>query len=76
MCVFNSKTNGIKDLIREAVSFFGFRLVTFAFDQAIMLYTVDKLLWNAGLMKIIANIIVIILNFVFSKLIIFKNNKK
>ena len=76
MCVFNSKTNGIKEALREVISFFAFRLVTFGFDQAIMLYTVDKLKWNAGLMKVISNIIVIILNFIFSKLIIFKKHKK
>lgn len=76
MCVFDSKTHSKKDLMREIVSFFGCRLVTFAFDEAIMLFTVDKLHWHAGLMKVIANIIVIILNFVFSKLIIFKKNDK
>ena len=74
MCVFNSKTNGFKEVFREAISFFAFRLITFGFDQAIMLYTVDKLMWHAGLMKVISNIIVIILNFVFSKLIIFKKH--
>ena len=37
-----------------------------------MIVTVDKFGWNALLMKIIANIIVIILNFVFSKILIFK----
>ena len=74
MCVFYSKTNSFKETIKEIISFFAFRLVTFGFDQAIMLYTVDKLLWNAGLMKVISNIIVIILNFIFSKLIIFKKH--
>ena len=40
-----------------------------------MIITVDKLGFNGLLMKIIANIVVIILNFVFSKLIIFKKGK-
>ena len=40
-----------------------------------MVVTVDKLKWNAFLMKVISNIIVIILNFVFSKLFIFAKKK-
>ncbi len=76
MCVFNSKVEGKKALLIEMISFFAARLVTFAFDEAIMIITVDKLHWNAGIMKIIANIIVIILNFVFSKLFVFKKGKK
>ncbi len=75
-CVFNTKAKDKKDLAREVTSFFGARLVTFAFDEAIMIITVDKWGWHAGLMKVIANIIVIILNFVFSKLFIFKQEKK
>ena len=76
--VFDSKVTGFKGILKEAVSFFGCRLITLGFDQAIMVVTVDKLKWNAFLMKVISNVIVIILNFVFSKLFIFakKENKK
>ena len=74
--VFNSKVNTKKELLREIVSFFGCRLATLAVDEGIMILTVDKFGWNALLMKIIANIIVIILNFVFSKIIIFKKKDK
>ena len=51
-------------------------MLTLAVDEGIMIFTVDKLGWNALLMKIIANIIVIILNFIFSKILIFKKNKR
>ena len=70
--VFNSKVNNKKELIKEIVYFYGCRLLTLAVDEGIMVLTVDKLGWNALLMKIIANIIVIILNFIFSKILIFK----
>ena len=76
MCVFITKTKDKKDLLREVTSFFGARLVTLGFDELIMIITVDVLNWNAGLMKIVANIVVIILNFIFSKLFIFKQDKK
>ncbi len=70
--VFDSKTNKGKELLKEIVYFFGCRLLTLFIDEGIMIITVDKLAWNALLMKIIANIIVIILNFIFSKILIFK----
>ena len=76
LCVFNSKANTKKALLIEAISFFSFRLLSFAFDQSIMIFTVDHLGLHAGLMKVIANIIVIILNFIFSKLFIFKKKTK
>lgn len=70
--VFNSKVNTKTELLKEIVYFYGCRLLTLAIDEGIMIIAVDKLGWNALLMKIIANIIVIILNFVFSKILIFK----
>lgn len=70
--VFDSQVNSKSGLAKEIVSFFGCRLLTLAVDQAIMIFTVDKLGWNGFLMKVLSNIIVIILNFVFSKIIIFR----
>ena len=70
--VFNSKINKKIELLKEILYFYGCRLLTLIIDEAIMIVTVDKFGWNALLMKIIANIIVIILNFVFSKILIFK----
>ena len=70
--VFNSKVNTKIELLKEILYFYGCRLLTLVIDEAIMIVTVDKFGWNALLMKIIANIIVIILNFVFSKILVFK----
>lgn len=75
-CVFNSKTKNKKDGAREASSFVIARLITLGIESVMMWFFVDILHWNAILMKIIANIVVIILNFVFSKLFIFKKNDK
>ena len=41
-------------------------------DLVIMFVAVDLLGWHAMLMKLLSNILVIILNYVFSKLVIFK----
>ena len=74
--VFESKTDTFKALIKECVSFVGCRLATGAMDMAIMYITVDVLKWPDIVMKVIANVLVIVLNFVFSKLFIFANGKK
>lgn len=75
-CVFNAKTTGHKDFIREFGSFIVARLATLGVETIMMWVTIDLLHWNAIFMKVAANIVVIILNFVFSKLFIFKNSKE
>ena len=70
--VFESKTSGKKELLREMISFFACRALSAVMDVVIMYITVDLLHFNDIVMKIISNIIVIILNYVFSKIIIFK----
>lgn len=74
--VFESKVDSKNQLIKEMVSFFGCRLLTLGIDQVIMIITVDKFKLNAFFMKILSNIVVIILNFVFSKLFIFKKKNQ
>ena len=70
--VFESKATEWKVLIYEMGSFFGCRLATGLLDLAIMYVTVDKLALNSTLMKCVSNVIVIIANYIFSKLVIFK----
>ena len=74
--VFDSKVNNKKELLKEIVYFYGCRLFTLAIDEGIMILAVDRFKWNGILMKIVANIIVIILNFIFSKILIFKKQEK
>lgn len=70
--VFDSKSWEIKVLKHELPSFFGCRLLTGILDVAIMYAAVDLLGLHALLWKLISNILVIILNYIASKLIIFK----
>lgn len=72
--VFESKTTSFKELIKEMTSFTSCRIVT----EIISILMMNAAIWfsiNDILMKVIANIVVIILNFVFSKLIIFKKKE-
>ena len=70
--VFESKVKGVKAVFLEMGTFFLFRLATGVLDVLFMFITVDVLDLNDMIMKFISNIIVVILNYVFSKLIIFR----
>ena len=59
-------------LFREAVSFFAARLFSLAVDSLGMWLLVDVIAANSWLAKIVMNVIVIVMNYVLSKLIIFK----
>ena len=74
--VFGSKSWKWAVLKREIMAFISCRLATGILDLAIMYICVDVMQLHAMLMKILSNVIVIILNYVFSKLIIFRKNKK
>ncbi len=81
--VFQSKTKGASALLREFLSFVLCRLLSLGFDMAIMFLCIDLLHWDtfkaAGLpmgefgAKLLAQIVVIIANYIFSKLIIFRH---
>ena len=62
-------------LIREVVSFLAMRLLTLGFEVVFLFIVVDKFQWNALAAKVIDNIIVIVLNYVLSKLFVFKRKK-
>ena len=70
--VFESKSFTFPILIREAISFFAARVFSGVLDLGIMWVCVDLLGWNDVFIKIISNIIVVILNYLFSKFWIFK----
>ena len=70
--VFDSKSYGAKTMAKESVSFLLSRIFTGALDVAIMWIAVDLCHFNAILWKLLANIIVVILNYILSKLFVFK----
>ena len=70
--VFESRKTGFLKTLKEGFSFFGFRILSLVFDMGIMYLMIDILNINEVISKIVANIFVIIINYVFSKLFIFK----
>ena len=70
--VFQSKTSGGKALLREAGSFVAARLASLLFEYSWMILAVEALRMNEYVAKIIASVVVVILNYFFSKLFIFR----
>lgn len=70
--VFDTKTSNWKELLKEMVSFISCRIVTAIVEVFLMDWLVTGLEFNYMGMKIFVSVLIIILNFVFSKLIIFK----
>ena len=73
--VFESKDKSLKVILKEGLSFCGCRIFSLGADLATMYIMVSILNINDIIAKIAANIVVAIINYVFSKLIIFKKEK-
>lgn len=69
--VFESKSWRFPYVLREVGSFFAARLFSLGVDVLFLYVTVEIFHWWEMPMKLIANIIVIILNYILSKLIVF-----
>ena len=70
--VFESKHNNFTELIQEISSFFGFRVLSLFMDLAVMFVCISLLDMTPIIAKILANVVVLIANYIFSKLFIFK----
>ena len=70
--VFDSRSFDGKTLRREIPAFFGARLLTGLLDVGIMYAAVDVMHWNAIPWKLASNVLVIVLNYIASKLVIFR----
>lgn len=70
--VFISTVQGKGKIFKEGLRFFAYRAATGLLDLAIMIVFVDFLNFYGLLIKVLSNILVIVLNYIFSKLFIFK----
>ncbi len=70
--VFGSKTTEKKELLRELGSFVGARLLSLGAEELVLFVFVVWLGLNEIIFKIVTQIIVLVMNYVFSKLFIFK----
>lgn len=70
--VFEARSGNI---LWQMATFFASRIFTGVVDTAIMVIFADMLGFNDIIIKILANVVVIVLNFILSKLIVFRKRK-
>ena len=74
--VFHSEARGMQAIFREMASFFSCRFATGIVDWGCMLVFADILGWWDLGVKVAANVLVIILNYLASKWVIFRQPDK
>ena len=73
--VFRSDKKGAAQVLTEALSFYAGRLLTLLIEEAILFVFIDLVKLPNMPVKIIAQIIIIVLNYIISKVFIFKKTK-
>ena len=71
--VFRSHDWSAKTVIPELTKFVGCRLGSGAMETAIIFVSVDCLGWDGNAMKLVTSVLVIIINYLASKLVVFRN---
>lgn len=70
--VFRSHDWSAKTVIPELTKFIGCRVGSGAAETVILLLTVDLLGWNGNIWKLLTQVMVVVLNYVGSKLLVFR----
>lgn len=70
--VFKSHDWSMKTVLPELGKFVGCRAASGGLETVLILLTVDILGWNGNLWKLIISVLVVILNYVSSKLLVFR----
>ena len=74
--VFKSNDWSIKTVIPELTKFVGCRIGSGFLETVIIWLLVDCMLWDGNIIKIIVSILVVILNYISSKWIVFSKKEK
>ena len=70
--VFDGQVDSAAGFLKQMASFFGGRLFTLVVEEAILAVFITWLGFNSMAVKLVAQVVVIVLNYVISKLIVFK----
>lgn len=73
--VFGSHDWSWKTVGPEFAKFIGTRVASWLIETGILFLTVDTLGWNGNLWKLITSVLVVIINYVGSKLLVFRGKK-
>lgn len=74
--VFSASTKNAGDFISQMLKFYSGRLVTLGVEELILWIFITELNFNSMLIKVIAQVVIIILNYIISKLFVFKGKKE
>lgn len=72
--VFRSHDWSMKVVLPELGRFLACRIGSGLLETGILLVTVDLLHWDGNIMKLVTSVLVVLLNYVGSKLLVFKKN--
>lgn len=72
--VFHSHDWTAKTVVPELTKFISCRIASGVLETVILLLTVDCLHWNGNVWKLVTQVLVIVMNYVGSKLLVFKKN--
>jgi putative flippase GtrA len=70
--VFSSQSQGLKSIFREMTSFFSVRIFTYFVDLAGLIILIELIRMDPFISKILLNGLVIILNYLLSRFVVFK----
>lgn len=70
--VFHSHDWSAKTVIPELVKFLGTRVGSGALETGIIFVTVDLIGWNGNVWKLLTSVLVVVINYLGSKLLVFK----
>ena len=73
--VFESETHGLKNMLREAVGFYGGRVLTLIMEEVVLLIFINELGLPSIGVKVFAQVLVMVANYVISKLIVFRKTR-
>ena len=73
--VFKSHDWSMRVLVPELTKFVGFRAGSGVLETAIIYIAVDCLEWNGNITKIVTSVLVVILNYIASKLLVFRKKR-
>ena len=71
--VFHSYDWSAKTVVPELIKFVSCRLASGVMETVILFLAVDLMDWNGNIWKLITQVLVIIINYVGSKLLVFRN---
>ena len=72
--VFETETNSAGAFLAQMIKFYAGRVATLLVEELIIFVFITTLKFDSFTVKLVAQIIIIILNYVISKLFVFKNN--